>query len=39
MGMSAMRQRAAIIGAKLDFIDQESGGGVIRLEIPEGGAP
>jgi two-component system NarL family sensor kinase len=36
MGMSAMRQRAAIIGAKLDFIDQESGGCVVRLEIPQG---
>jgi signal transduction histidine kinase len=31
-----LRQRAAIIGAKLDFIDQEGGGCVIRLEIPEG---
>jgi two-component system NarL family sensor kinase len=39
MGMSAMRQRAAIIGAKLDFIDQESGGCVVRLEIPVGGNP
>jgi two-component system NarL family sensor kinase len=38
MGMSAMRQRAAIIGAKLDFIDQEGGGCVVRLEIPEGRA-
>jgi two-component system NarL family sensor kinase len=27
MGMSAMRQRAAIIGARLDFIDQKDGGG------------
>jgi nitrate/nitrite-specific signal transduction histidine kinase len=36
MGMSAMRQQAAIIGAKLDFIDQESGGCVVRLEIPQG---
>jgi signal transduction histidine kinase len=34
MGMNAMRQRAAIIGAKLDFIDQEGGGCVVRLEIP-----
>jgi signal transduction histidine kinase len=38
MGMGAMRQRAAIIGAKLDFIDQESGGCVVRLEIPQGRA-
>jgi two-component system NarL family sensor kinase len=38
MGMSVMRQRAAIIGAKLDFIDQEGGGYVVRLEIPEGRA-
>jgi two-component system NarL family sensor kinase len=36
MGMSAMRQRAAIIGARLDFIDQEGGGCVVRLEIPQG---
>jgi signal transduction histidine kinase len=36
LGMSAMGQRAAIIGAKLDFIDQEGGGCVVRLEIPEG---
>jgi signal transduction histidine kinase len=41
MGMSAirpkvLRQRAVIIGAKLDFIDQESGGCVVRLEIPGG---
>jgi two-component system NarL family sensor kinase len=35
MGMSAMRQRAAIIGARLDFIDQKGGGSVVRLEIPE----
>jgi signal transduction histidine kinase len=35
MGMSAMRQRAAIIGTRLDFIDQKDGGSVVRLEIPE----
>lgn len=38
MGMSVMRQRAAIIGAKVDFIDQEGGGCVVRLEIPQGRA-
>jgi two-component system NarL family sensor kinase len=36
IGPSVLRQRAAIIGAKLDFIDQEGGGCVVRLEIPEG---
>jgi two-component system NarL family sensor kinase len=34
LGMMSMRQRAAIIGAKLDFISESENGLMVRIELP-----
>ena len=34
LGMMSMRQRAAIIGAKLDFISESDNGLMVRIELP-----
>ena len=34
LGMMSMRQRAAIIGAKLDFISESGNGLMVRIELP-----
>jgi signal transduction histidine kinase len=34
LGMRSMRQRAAIVGAKLDFISESGNGLMVRIEIP-----
>ena len=34
LGMKNMRQRAAILGAKLDFISESGNGLMVRIEIP-----
>ena len=34
LGMRSMRQRAAIIGARLDFISESGNGLMVRIEIP-----
>ena len=34
LGMMSMRQRAAIIGAKLDFISESNNGLMVRIELP-----
>jgi signal transduction histidine kinase len=34
LGMRSMRQRAAIVGAKLDFISESINGLMVRIEIP-----
>ena len=34
LGMMSMRQRAAIIGAKLDFISESGNGLMVRIEFP-----
>lgn len=34
LGMRIMRQRAAVLGAKLDFISEEGNGLMVRIEIP-----
>ena len=33
LGMRSMRQRAAIIGAKLDFISESGNGLMVRIEL------
>ncbi|MDR0496990.1 MAG: histidine kinase [Treponema sp.] len=35
IGIRGMRQRAAILGAKLDFISESGAGLMVRIEIPE----
>ena len=34
LGMRSIRQRAAIIGAKLDFVSESGNGLMVRIEIP-----
>ena len=34
LGMTTMRQRAAILGAKLDFISESGNGLMVRVELP-----
>ena len=34
LGMKSMRQRAAILGAKLDFISESGNGLMVRIELP-----
>ncbi|MDR0496041.1 MAG: histidine kinase [Treponema sp.] len=36
LGMMSMRQRAVILGAKLDFISESGNGLMVRIEIPYG---
>jgi signal transduction histidine kinase len=39
IGMRSMRERAAILGAKLEFLSEEGRGLMVRLEVPlEAGA-
>jgi len=38
LGMMSMRQRAAIIGAKLDFISESGNGLMVRIELPSSSA-
>ena len=36
LGMKIMRQRAVILGARLDFINESGNGFMVRLELPSG---
>ena len=35
LGIKSIRQRAAIIGAKLDFVSESGNGLMVRIEIPQ----
>ena len=39
LGLVAMRERAALLGGTLDFIQPREGGTLVRLRVPSSGAP
>ncbi|HUB35015.1 MAG TPA: sensor histidine kinase [Bryobacteraceae bacterium] len=37
MGMVSMRERAELVGGRVEFLEREGGGAVVRMTVPAGG--